>query len=41
MDPELTIRIDLKSTTPIYRQVADALIDQGAEQLVSESRESS
>ena len=25
MDPDLTIRIDLKSTTPVYRQIADAL----------------
>ena len=25
MDPELTIRIDLRSTTPVYRQIADAL----------------
>jgi GntR family transcriptional regulator len=25
MDPEVTIRIDLKSTTPVYRQIADAL----------------
>jgi GntR family transcriptional regulator len=25
MDPELTIRIDLKSTAPVYRQIADAL----------------
>lgn len=25
MEPELTIRIDLHATTPVYRQIADAL----------------
>jgi GntR family transcriptional regulator len=25
MAPEVTIRIDIKSTTPVYRQIADAL----------------
>ena len=35
MDPDLAIRIDLRSTTPVYRQIADALRRDDPKSIVS------